>query len=93
MSAKTMMFTKDPVARIMLDSLSKFALADLVVDLLRRKAGAEDLDGVELAREIASAFRPVAAIRGDRVPNVEKIAKKLDERRAALEPVRGRWAP
>lgn len=51
----------------LLDSMPKAMLADLVVDLLRASEG-EDLDGDELARQIAVAAYPVARARGWRVP-------------------------
>ncbi len=80
---KTMVLAHDLVARVTLDKLSKFALADLVTDLLRQNAGDENLDGIELARAVAAAFSPVAAARGDRVPNVTAIADDVYRRRVA----------
>lgn len=70
---------KEYVARVAFSSLSKDALADLVADLLRRNAGREDLDGEDLASALVEAFRPVAAVRGDRVPNVERIKAQYEQ--------------
>ena len=80
--SKPILFAQDLVARLALNSLSKFALADLVVDLLRRNAGDEHLDGEPLAQALVEAFEPVAAVRGDRVPNLKKIAADVARRRA-----------
>jgi hypothetical protein len=48
--------------------LSKAALGDLVVDLLRRCEGAEDLDGAALVSVLAEAVEPVLLVRGDKTP-------------------------
>jgi hypothetical protein len=78
--AKTITQTKDYLARVTLDALSKFALADLVVDLLRASHG-EDLDGEALAAAVIEAFGPVAQARGDRVPKLDAIKRKRDAMR------------
>lgn len=51
-----------------LDGFSKAALADLVVDLVRRNAGNEDLDGAELVAAIVAEAEPVMVARGDKMP-------------------------
>lgn len=48
-----------------LSSVSKAALADLVVDLLRKSEGDEVLDDVELLAAIQRALEPVALARGE----------------------------
>ena len=80
--------SNDAVSRITLDSLSKFALADLVVDLIRRCEGDETLDGEPLAKAIVEAFEPIASRRGDRVPNVASIKKKVEETARIAELIR-----
>lgn len=50
------------------EKLSKAALIDLCADLLRRMHG-EGIDDVELLTHLGEAFTPVAAYRGDKVPN------------------------
>ncbi len=62
--------TRDRIARATIDSVSKHALADLVIDLLRQNAGDENLDGEPLAVAFVKAFTPVAAARGDRPARV-----------------------
>ena len=55
-----------PAGRVLM-SMSKMALADLVVDLIRAQGG-EALDGEDLAAAVRQSFFPIALIRGDRVP-------------------------
>lgn len=55
-------------AGLFLDALSKCALADLVVDLLRQSGHGEDCDGLDLAAAAREAFEPIARVRGDRMP-------------------------
>ena len=57
--------TMSRVACATIESVSKHALADLVIDLLRRQHG-EALDGEALALAFTEAFSPIAAARGDR---------------------------
>lgn len=64
--------TTERVARATIDSVSKNALADLVIDLLRQHAGNENLDGEELAQAFVEAFAPIAIARGDRPAKVWK---------------------
>lgn len=54
-------------------ALSKAALMDIVIDLVRRNAGDETLDGADLARAIVSEGEPVLRIRGDKTPEVVAI--------------------
>jgi len=62
----------DPVVRSTLDSASKHALIDLVIDLLRQREGDEHLDGEPLAQAFVTAFAPIARARGDRPAKVRK---------------------
>lgn len=62
---KSQRFLSDRHARLALDSLSKAALADLVVDLLRRNAGDETLDGAAFIEVLEEAAAPVLGFRGD----------------------------
>ena len=72
----------DRATLIVFDSLSKDALADLVIDLLRRCAGDETLDGEMLCAELHRAFYPVQRVRGDRSPRkYENVEAKLVEMR------------
>lgn len=65
-----------------LDGFSKAALADLVVDLVRRNAGDEDLDGAALVAAITAEAEPVMILRGDKMPKAHPntIGKWLDGR-------------
>lgn len=56
-------------------ALSKAALMDIVIDLVRRNAGDETLDGVDLARAILAEGGPVLAIRGDKLPVVVAVPR------------------
>lgn len=48
-----------------IDDVSKAWLADLAVDLVRRNAGDEDLDGLALVDALIAEARPITAARGD----------------------------
>lgn len=48
-------------------SLSKAALADIVVDLIRQQEGDELLDGQRLAIAVAQAAEPICNVRKDRL--------------------------
>lgn len=48
-----------------IDSVSKAWLADLVIDLVRRNAGDEMLDGLGLVGAIISEAQPITEVRGD----------------------------
>ena len=65
-----------------LSGFSKAALADIVVDLVRRNAGSEDLDGAELVAAITADAEPVMIARGDKMPKAHPntIGKWLDGR-------------
>lgn len=81
-----MVFVADRVAYWTIDSVSKAALADFVVDLLRVEGcGGEACDGMELARLFCERFGPVAAARGDRVPNPDKVAADVAAARERAE--------
>lgn len=70
-------------------ALSKAALMDIVIDLVRRNAGDETLDGVELARAIIEEGSAVLAIRGDKLPNVVAVPRCV---RCSISRVRPRCA-
>jgi hypothetical protein len=63
--------TDDVAVALYLDKMSKAALADLVVDLVRRSEGDEHLDGDALAAAIDRAAHPVFAVRGDKPPRYD----------------------
>lgn len=57
--------------RLFFDSLSKAALVDLYVDLLRSSGGGELLDGVDLINYAKETnLETVLGIRGDKLPKV-----------------------
>ena len=56
-------------------ALSKAALMDIVIDLVRRNAGDEMLDGVDLAQAIVTEGTPVLIARGDEPPFVTLIPR------------------
>lgn len=60
----------------LLEGISKAALFDLVVDLVRRSEGDESLDGEALAKAIAVEFEPVRAIRRD--PRLHHAGRVLE---------------
>lgn len=51
--------------------MSKAALADMLIDLVRVAEGDESMDGKALYWAICSRSEPVLLARGDRVPSVE----------------------
>jgi hypothetical protein len=65
---KRVMTVSDRNAIVFLDSLSKAALADLVVDLIRQREGEDLLDGPALETALRAAFEPIAIARGDKMP-------------------------
>lgn len=62
-----------------LDSISKAALADLVVDLVRAAHGEETADYQMLAL-LSDAIGPVAAARGDKIPTAPAFFRALAAR-------------
>lgn len=67
---KHMATTEDLVARLTILEMSKAALADLVVDMLRAENGDERLDGEPLARAFVLRMKPIAAFREDPEPKM-----------------------
>lgn len=51
-----------------MEDVSKAFLADLVIDLIRRNEGNEDLDGGDLLQAIIEDAEPITTARGDRLP-------------------------
>lgn len=66
---KGMHWTGAPTQAVIM-SLSKAALADVVVDLIRRMEG-ESTDGRLLAEAFIAAAEPTLTARGDRIPQVD----------------------
>lgn len=81
-TSKGIVTVRDPVARLALDSLSKHALADLVVDLLRIQAGNEKLDGEPLIEALTHAYFPIARVRND--PPISPTMPSLQRLRARI---------
>lgn len=69
---KPSVFTCHTEVHAFLASLSKAALADLVLDLVRRGEGDESLDGPEMVRALRKAARPVLRARGDRLASAAR---------------------
>jgi hypothetical protein len=67
---KPIAFTGDSKVANALNELSKAALADMVIDLLRKDAGDidGDLDGPQLLAVIRKTATPVLCVRGDHIP-------------------------
>lgn len=82
---KGISFVRDYEARVVLDLASKAALIDLVVDLLRRNAGDESLDGHPLIDAFVEAMEPVAVARGDKPIRPDAIYAKLEKRERERE--------
>lgn len=83
---KTQTQVSDRTARIILDKMSKAAALDLVVDLLRRCAGNETLDGAELILALDEANEPVRVARGDRpLPGYTGERVRQERRREKYE--------
>ena len=79
MPRKRMVITDWRGVHCLVDGLSKNALGDLVVDLIRLQEGDEHLDGRPLRDAIERAIDPVLRLRGDRIPTRWGVAV---ERRA-----------
>lgn len=65
MAGKPMTQTDHIMVKVAFDSLSKNALADLTLDLLRRCAGNE-IDGADAVQALREAFEPIRVVRDDR---------------------------
>lgn len=87
-SKKPSALVSDPFARRVLDSVSKAALLDLVADLLRRNAGDETLDGEPLALAFEEAMEPIARMRRDPWPIVQRVKTHAARKDAANERAR-----
>lgn len=87
LNKKPMTQTRTIVAHETIMALSKAALADLVVDLLRRSEG-EDLDGEPLAKAFVEAYGPIAVARGERPPTVWKKKSVKNRSAHSLEDMR-----
>jgi hypothetical protein len=59
-----------------LDAMSKNALADFVVELVREVEGDMGLDGLALVDAVRRRFEHVARLRGDRVPPTPRRFKR-----------------
>ena len=83
-----MPFNKKPPALVSrrlaygLDTLSKAALVDLVVDLARREIG-EDATDDALATTIEQMHGPIARARGDKPPKILDAMRRVDRNDAA----------
>lgn len=84
MAGKPVVMSHDPGALAFIDTFSKNALADIVIDLLRQNAGNERLDGTALITAIRKAAEPVMRVRGDKLAaadywegQIEAYAKRL----------------
>jgi hypothetical protein len=73
-------------AGLVIGKVSKAGLQDLVVYLLRQRAGDENLSGQALAETFCDAYEPVAALRGERAPGTWILQKA--ERDAAARKAR-----
>ena len=69
-------FMANGEAHRVINSVSKSALLDMVVDMLRQQAGNEELNGSDLVVAFCDRFEPVALLRGDRMPKRCKVRKK-----------------
>jgi hypothetical protein len=68
-------FTDAPEVARIVDALSKAALGDLVIDLLRRCEGDETLDGTDLAAALRDAVDPVLRARERDRPSVVVVSE------------------
>lgn len=74
---KSIQATSSQGVRWWLERISKAALADLAVDLVRISEGDEALDGPELQAVLARAAEPVLLLRGHRVPAMRSYTGAL----------------
>lgn len=81
----------DASVRSYLDSMSKAALADLVIDFARAAHGS-DMDGDDLGNAIASAAEPVAMARGDKHVSYRAHVDRMELRKAKYADELSRWA-
>jgi len=82
------------------DRMSKSALFDLVVDLVRRNVGDERLDGAALVDAIIEEFEPVRHARRDPIPrapggtlSAEAARRRLVELVDTISSAGNGWAP
>lgn len=68
LNKKSITQSRDPGVDAWIGNVSKAFLADLVIDLIRRNEGSEDLDGADLLRAIVEDAEPIAVARQDRLP-------------------------
>jgi len=71
--------TEDPGVKHWLDRLSKKALGDLVIDLVRIGEGDETLDGAELCRRLHAAAEPVMLARDDKLPPADDWEQAMEK--------------
>lgn len=76
--------TKDPGMRLIHEALSKAALFDLAVDLVRRVNGDEHLDGEGLVEAFRDAHEPVRHLRRDLPIRVKSRDRSTDADRLAI---------
>jgi hypothetical protein len=70
---KSITQSHDPGVVCWFETVSKAALADLVIDLARRNYGEDDqLDGVELLKQVRSDAEAVFRAREDRLPETHE---------------------
>ena len=67
MPKKDVTQTSSREVRVWIAGVSKAALADLAIDLLRRAHG-EGIDGTDLLTLLRQSFEPMAVARGDQQP-------------------------
>ncbi len=104
MAGKRMTQTSHVANEVLLESLSKNTLADVVIDLVRRLRGDEDLDGEALAEAVLEEAAPILRIREERSPRTdlyfatsERLSRRtlsgeeLSDRLDALKQMRTAW--
>lgn len=69
-----------------MEQVSKAFLADLVIDLIRRNEGNEDLDGADLLTAIIADAEPITVARNDRLPPADFWEREM------VKYARRRWA-
>jgi hypothetical protein len=88
---KSPIWTDHIATEALIMSLSKAALADVVIDLLRQAAGDDRLDGRRLAEAFLGAAEPTLRHRRDRIPALDTFWTASAEW-AGLDPERAeRW--
>lgn len=87
-------------AYALFERMSKSALFDLVVDLVRRSAGDDRLDGPELVDAVIEEFEPVRHVRRDPVPrapggklSADAARRRLVELVEQIAAAGNGWAP